>query len=390
MVEAGQALREKQCELLCTGQTMTERTEEIGGKAWKWWEATAKAEYGSVAVKWVEDIVLLPPSVQSGQSGKTPFIIAHEFFDALPISAFESIAPTPQDERPSPILDKAGTPMHRQSSASKKAQWRELLVTTTARKLELKDMLRTQAEAERDESTRKEEDQPDDFRLTVAHASSPASLVLPARPRYQHLQSQIGSRVEISPESARYATAIANLIGGSASNTTAAKPSGAALIIDYGPQETIPVNSLRGIKGHQIISPFKHAGQADLSADVDFGALADSLLEASEGVEIHGPVEQGSWLEQLGVKERAARVVKEMRREQAGSRVEGTTNVVRTESSNAQSDQLQEKIALFESGWRRLVEGGPRGMGKAYKVMAVLPEGEGKRRPVGFGGAVVG
>ncbi len=42
------------------------------------------------------------------------------------------------------------------------------------------------------------------------------------------------------------------------------------------------------------------------------------------------------------------------------------------------------------SYWKRLVEGGPKGMGKAYKVMAIVPENGGRRRPVGFGGHVVG
>ena len=35
----------------------------------------------------------------------------------------------------------------------------------------------------------------------------------------------------------------------------------------------------------------------DLSADVDFTALAEAALNASEGVEVHGPVEQGVFLE---------------------------------------------------------------------------------------------
>jgi NADH dehydrogenase [ubiquinone] 1 alpha subcomplex assembly factor 7 len=384
MVEAGQALRQKQCELLCGTSQMTERHEEIGESRWKWWEATSKTEYGSVNVKWVEDIVLLPPSAQSAhENPKTPFIIAHEFFDALPISAFESVAPTPQDQKPAPLLDKAGVPMVRQQSSSKTPQWRELLVTRTEPKIDLKDLLRTEAEKERDDAnTGKDATQslPDDFRLTVAHASTPASLLLPARPRYRHLQSQVGSRVEISPETARYAGAIAHLIGGktpSQNKQQSPPPSGAALIIDYGPLDNIPVNSLRGIKSHQIVSPFKHAGEADLSADVDFGALADSLLEGSEGVEVHGPVEQGTWLEQLGVRERAGRVVKQMQGSQQGS-------------EEPKKDDMKEKIKTFESGWKRLVEAGPRGMGKAYKVMAVLPEGGGKRRPVGFGGQVVG
>lgn len=361
MVEAGEGLRQKQCELLCGESVMVEKHEEINGKKWTWWEAKAKPEYGGVTVKWVEDIVLLPPRGQASPS-TMPFVIAHEFFDALPIQAFESVAPAPEEDRQPQLFDKHGQPMVRPSSASKVPQWRELLVATTTRKFELKDMLRTEAEAERDHA--KAAATQDDFRLALAHASTPASLVLPERPRYRHLKSQPGSRVEISPDSVRYAGAISKLVGNQA------KPAGAALVIDYGPADTVPVDSLRGIRQHAIVSPFKHAGQADLSADVDFTAVADAALEASENVEVHGPVEQGLWLQQLGIQERAARIVKAMQAEGSGD--------------------LAEKVKSFETGWKRLVEGGPKGMGKAYKVMAVVPEAGGKRRPVGFGGAVVG
>jgi NADH dehydrogenase [ubiquinone] 1 alpha subcomplex assembly factor 7 len=368
MVEAGEALRQKQCEVLCGTTQATEKQERLDEKIWTWWEARSKPEHGSVMVKWVEDIVLLPPRAQAATQKNMPFILAHEFFDALPIQAFESVAPKPEEERKPQLLDDAGQPMVRASSASKTPQWRELLVATTKRKLELKDLLRTEAEAERDQEKADQQGQ-DDFRLTLAHASTPASLVLPERPRYRHLKSQIGSRIEISPDSARYAGAIAKLIGCQKS------PAGAALVIDYGPADTIPVDSLRGIRQHSIVSPFKHAGQADLSADVDFLAVADAALEASEGVEIHGPVEQGQWLSQLGIQERAGRLLKSMMTSQS---LHGNDK-----------EQLQEKVQNFKAGWKRLVEGGPKGMGKAYKVMAVLPEAGGKRRPVGFGGAVV-
>lgn len=362
LVEAGEALRRKQCALLCGSNPMIEKHEDVSGKKWVWWEAKAQPEYGSVTVKWVEDIVQLPPQVQSPQAASMPFVIAHEFFDALPIQAFESVPPASEEERQPQLLDKAGQPMVRPSSASKTPQWRELLVAVTKRKFELKDMLRTEAEAERDHA--KANASQDDFRLALAHASTPASLVLPERPRYRHLKSQAGARVEISPDSVRYAGAISKLIGNQSS------PAGAALVIDYGPADTVPFDSLRGIRQHTIVSPFKHAGQADLSADVDFSAVADAALEASDGVEVHGPVEQGLWLQQLGIQDRAARIIKAMSADESGD--------------------AEDKIKTFEAGWKRLVEGGPKGMGKAYKVMAVVPEAGGKRRPVGFGGAVVG
>ena len=82
-------------------------------------------------------------------------------------------------------------------------------------------------------------------------------------------------------------------------------------------------------------------------------------MKASPGVEVHGPVEQGGWLERMGVRERGKML---------GKNVEGEG---------------------VRKGVERLVERGGGGMGRLYKVMAIVPEGGGRRRPVGFGGEVV-
>jgi NADH dehydrogenase [ubiquinone] 1 alpha subcomplex assembly factor 7 len=350
LIEAGPALREKQREVLCgEGSSMVEKQDESG----KWWETPSK--FGGVTVKWVEDAILLPQA----QPTTMPFVIAHEFFDALPIHAFESVAPTPEPEK-TQLIDKDGQPMIRPSSASKQPQWRELMVVPAKRKFSLL------AAPEGSSSS----DPEPDFRLTHAHASNPMSLVLPEMPRYRHLKSTPGSRIEISPESLKFVGSIASRIG--AQHDQPKSASGAALIIDYGPDSTIPINSLRGIRSHKVISPFAFPGQADLSADVDFTALADAALEASPRVEVHGPVEQGMWLTQLGIQDRAERLLKSMAKQ------------------SDTSEESERRAKEFDMGWRRLVEGGPRGMGKSYKVMAILPEGGGKRRPVGFGGSVIG
>ena len=165
--------------------------------------------------------------------------------------------------------------------------------------------------------------------------------------------------MEICPDASLYATDFATRIGGSPQHPKH-KPSGAALILDYGPGDgTVPVNSLRGISRHRRVSPFAEPGLTDLSADVDFAAVAEAALRASEGVEVHGPVEQAAFLEGMGIRERAEMLVK----------------------AEAKPDDV-------ERAWKRLVGRGPDGMGKTYKALAILPENDGKRRPVGFGGDV--
>jgi len=149
------------------------------------------------------------------------------------------------------------------------------------------------------------------------------------------------------------------------------EPSGAALILDYGPLDTIPTNTLRGIQAHKQVSPFTSPGHVDLSADVDFTALADAAIEASEGVEVHGPVEQGFWLESVGIKERLQMLCKGIDKET------GTT-----------ADEKEDKKKQVKKAVERLIERGGGGMGRIYKAMAIIPEASGKRKPVGFGGSV--
>jgi NADH dehydrogenase [ubiquinone] 1 alpha subcomplex assembly factor 7 len=204
---------------------------------------------------------------------------------------------------------------------------------------------------------------PIEFQLTLSKSSTPHSLYLPeTSQRYRSLKARPGSLIEISPESHAYVQEFAKRIGGS-SDAPKPTPSGAAIILDYGPSDTIPTNSLRGIRDHQRVSPLSSPGLVDLSADVDFTALAEAALAASDGIEVHGPVEQAMFLLGMGIKERAEMLTK-------GSGIDN------------------EKKGRVESAWKRLIDRGGSGMGKVYKAMAIVPESNGKRRPVGFGGDV--
>lgn len=149
------------------------------------------------------------------------------------------------------------------------------------------------------------------------------------------------------------------------------EPSGAALILDYGPLDTIPTNTFRGIQAHKQVSPFTAPGLVDLSADVDFTALAEAATGASEGVEVHGPVEQGFWLESVGIKERLQMLCRGIDKE-----------------SEITPEAKEKKKVDANKAVDRLVERAGGGMGRIYKAMAIIPEDSGKRRPVGFGGDV--
>jgi NADH dehydrogenase [ubiquinone] 1 alpha subcomplex assembly factor 7 len=57
------------------------------------------------------------------------------------------------------------------------------------------------------------------------------------------------------------------------------------------------------VKAHKFHDPLAEPGGADLTAHVDFQALARAATEA--GAVAHGPVEQGAFLTALGIEARA-------------------------------------------------------------------------------------
>lgn len=79
---------------------------------------------------------------------------------------------------------------------------------------------------------------------------------------------------------------------------------GAALIIDYGHARTAAGETLQAVGRHAFVDPLAEPGAVDLTAHVDFEALARSAVAV--GASAHGPAGQGPFLLSLGAAERAA------------------------------------------------------------------------------------
>jgi len=119
------------------------------------------------------------------------------------------------------------------------------------------------------------------------------ALDLPARLR----AAPLGSPFEVSP--AR--SAVAAWIG-----RRVAREGGAALLIDYGHGVSAPGDTFQAVRAHAFADPLQSPGLADLTAHVDFEALARAATQA--GAAAHGPIAQGAFLEALGIEARAARL----------------------------------------------------------------------------------
>jgi len=79
---------------------------------------------------------------------------------------------------------------------------------------------------------------------------------------------------------------------------------GAALIVDYGHAESAIGDTLQAVRAHKTVDPLETPGQSDLTAHVDFKALA----QAAEAMRarVRGPLEQSEFLRRLGIEQRAA------------------------------------------------------------------------------------
>jgi SAM-dependent MidA family methyltransferase len=78
---------------------------------------------------------------------------------------------------------------------------------------------------------------------------------------------------------------------------------GAAVFIDYGHERSSPGDTLQAVRGHGYAPVLANPGEQDLTAHVDFEAVAKAARAA--GAEVTAPIGQGEWLVRLGIEARA-------------------------------------------------------------------------------------
>ena len=117
-----------------------------------------------------------------------------------------------------------------------------------------------------------------------------------------------GSVVETSADGVAIARAIGQRI---------TRHGGAALVIDYGYWRSACGDTLQSVRRHAFHDVLDRPGDSDLTAHVDFAALVAAARSA--GAHTYGPVAQGVFLERLGIRARAQRLLERATSAQASS-----------------------------------------------------------------------
>ncbi|GJL94101.1 MAG: TetR family transcriptional regulator [Hyphococcus sp.] len=162
-------------------------------------------------------------------------IVANEFFDCLPIHQFQRV----------------------------KDGWRERLVGLNANQTKLDFVL--------DETP-----PPETYGLPGADPSDP--------------QSKEGDIFELSFAARDMTNEIGAILN---------EHGGHALIIDYGHRQSGMGDTFQALRNHQYWPPLASPGRADITAHVDFDAIARTAIDL--GAAAHGPTTQGQFLERLGL-----------------------------------------------------------------------------------------
>ncbi len=134
----------------------------------------------------------------------------------------------------------------------------------------------------------------DGFAFAVAPGPSPLAALLDAAHR---AGMPAGAVAEVSPASLSVMHGIADRL---------VRCRGAALVIDYGYETGGHGDTLQAVHRHAKVGVFERIGESDLTAHVDFAALARTAREA--GATIDGPTSQAYFLQALGIAHRAQKL----------------------------------------------------------------------------------
>ncbi|MGY8956364.1 MAG: SAM-dependent methyltransferase, partial [Alphaproteobacteria bacterium] len=119
---------------------------------------------------------------------------------------------------------------------------------------------------------------------------------------------------------------------------------GAGLIIDYGYTRHATGQTLQAVRKHRPVDPLDDPGNCDLTAHVNFQLLSETATSA--GIKVWGPIDQGNFLQKLGIQTRAATLLKTATVSQAHDIRTAVTRLI----APAEMGALFKVMALSDSG----------------------------------------
>eukprot|EP00986_Skeletonema_menzelii_P014196 scaffold9079_cov145-Skeletonema_menzelii.AAC.16 len=338
----------------------------------------------SISINW-HDLLSSVPTHDADTGDPIPtFIVCQELLDALPIHSFQKIEGGQWRER---LVDVAVRDKEEESSEVTK-------IKQAAGRMKYSDAESTDSITESNSSTlssstfeEKGKKKLPRLRFVLPPDTTPAlrtllrvsgsGTPLEGNPTAEALNAlPTGSVVEACPEGLLLAQDIADRIEKC--------NGGAALLIDYGEDGASSRDTMRGFWRHTQVHPLSRPGEVDVTADVDFAALRESVnqrigLEESlkrkhfgqvppsstnteQGKQINppeafGPISQGQFLASMGIVQRVEKQI---------------------EADSTTDEQAYELYSALE----RLLA--PDQMGERYKVLAIARKKEGLFPPAGF------
>lgn len=164
-----------------------------------------------------------------------------------------------------------------------------------------------------------------DGRLTLGR-STPAPLAALA---HRLTDTRDGDVVELCPAAVPIVAEIGQRI---------AQNGGAAIIVDYGDWRSLG-DTFQALKDHRYTDPLANPGEADLTAHVDFAALAAAAAPARAS----RMVTQGALLDRLGIQARSARLAQGL----TGAALTSHLKATRRLTDPAEMGSLFKALALY-------------------------------------------
>ncbi|KAL8277861.1 hypothetical protein RQP46_009680 [Phenoliferia psychrophenolica] len=259
-----------------------------------------RAGFAAIETHWWGSVDEVPKS-----EDEFTVIVAHEFFDALPIHVFEN---TPKGWRE--VMVDVADPKSIIVSSTPRVPLRLVLSPNPTPASTMYTRMSTIASSPPPNSNISSS-LSFDTTLPPPPPPSPSPSTEEGTPPISQTLSRfarlpVGSRMEISPACWEVARGVGNLLQG--------PKGGAGLVVDYGDEKAFG-RSWRGFRKHQIVDPLSEPGHTDLTANVDFSYLAEAM---SDLVISHGPLTQSDFLTSLGLQPRLEGLLRKATDERRG------------------------------------------------------------------------